>query len=203
MSQLPQYEEPKASKLPLTILVSRVVTLASLVVSVVILKTNNIKSDGYRTFTYKEIYSYKYAMFAMLIGFAYTLSQIPFAVYYLKTGKRLINHHKLLQCDFYGDKLLSYLLATAAGAAFGVTADLKKTTEIVEKLDNYFQISYISVSFLLVGFLSAVVSSMKKNGSAKKKSNSNIEKEKVKRRKAENRAMEIDSRKHCYGDSQH
>ncbi|KAK2990332.1 hypothetical protein RJ640_003604 [Escallonia rubra] len=170
MSQFPQYEEPKASKLPLITLVSRVVTLASLVVSVVILKTNNIKSGGYRTFTYKEIYSYKYAMFAMVIGFAYTLSQIPFAVYYLKTGKRLINHHKLLQCDFYGDKLLSYLLATAIGAAFGVTADLKKTSDSIEKLDNYFQIAYISVAFLLVGFLSSVVSSIASSFAISKRS---------------------------------
>ncbi|KAK2990331.1 hypothetical protein RJ640_003603 [Escallonia rubra] len=158
MSQLPQYEEPKASKLPLTTLVSRVVTLAALVVSVVILKTNNIKSDGYRTFTYKDIYSYKYIMFAMVIGFAYTLSQTPFAVYYLMTGKRLINHYKLLQYDFYGDKVLSYLLATAVGAAFGVTADLKKN-ERREKFNDYYQIVYISAGFLLIGFLSSVVSS--------------------------------------------
>ncbi|KAK3028971.1 hypothetical protein RJ639_039998 [Escallonia herrerae] len=159
MSQLPQYEEPKAPKLPLTILVSRVVTLAALVVSVVILKTNKVTSDVYRTFTYKDICSYKYIMFAMVIGFAYTLSQIPFAVYYLMMGKRLINHYKLLQYDFYGDKFLSYLLATAVGAAFGVTADLKKTNESREKFNNYFQIAYISAGFLLIGFLSSVVSS--------------------------------------------
>lgn len=44
-------------------------------------------------------------MSTVVIGLAYTLLQIPFAIRYVSSGKRLVDHHGLVLFEFYGDKV--------------------------------------------------------------------------------------------------
>ncbi|KAK1416281.1 hypothetical protein QVD17_32070 [Tagetes erecta] len=73
-------------------------------------------------------------------------------------------------------QLLLSLLATGVGAAFGATLDLKKNLDqlddflesigqplisrIRSKLDNFFNMAYVSAGFLLLAFLCSVASSI-------------------------------------------
>ncbi|XP_059658331.1 CASP-like protein 4D1 [Cornus florida] len=172
-------DETKGSKVPLATLVARAVTIASLAVSVALMKMNSaactINSKKF-IISYSEFNAYKFMLFTNFVGFAYTLLQIPFAVYYLTTGKRLSNHYRLLQFDFYGDKVISFLLAVGVGAVFGATSDLKKAlnnsrnfeffdinsdlSDYYSKFDDLYNMAYISAGFLLIGFLSSALSSI-------------------------------------------
>ncbi|KAA8529896.1 hypothetical protein F0562_034500 [Nyssa sinensis] len=112
--------QPQASKLLVANLVARVVTLASLVVSITIMKTNN-------------------------------------EVYEVDSRKFFINYQEVV----------SFILATGVGAAFGATVDLKRRldssgnhSEHKSKFDDFFNVAYISAGFLLIGFFSSGVSSV-------------------------------------------
>lgn len=50
----------------------------------------------------------RYVVSTAIIGFVYTLIQIPFAIYYASKEKRFIKHQCLPEFDFYGDKVLKY-----------------------------------------------------------------------------------------------
>ncbi|KAK9277867.1 hypothetical protein L1049_027424 [Liquidambar formosana] len=113
---------------------------------------------------------------AGVIGFAYTLFQIPFAVYYVSTGKRMISNDCLPEFDFYGDKVISYLLATGTGAGFGVTFEFKKflnalfdslvalnvagADELRSKSERFLDRGNIATGLLFLGFLCMVVLSV-------------------------------------------
>lgn len=60
------------------------------------------------------------------IGVVYLILQLPFAIYYASTEKRLIRGELLPQFDFYADKIVSLLLASGVGAGFAVSFELKK-----------------------------------------------------------------------------
>ncbi|KAM7463359.1 hypothetical protein LguiA_031480 [Lonicera macranthoides] len=158
-----------SKKWSITPLGARILTLVSLIVSIVIMKTNNIsfKDGGLElTVDYNYVHTYRYAVFSMVAGFAYTLVQIPFAIYYLKTGKRLINHRLFSYLEFYGDKLSAFLLATAVGAVFGVTSELKRGADRLQgddqsKYDNFLNLGYISGGFLLIAFVGSAVTAIK------------------------------------------
>lgn len=68
----------------------------------------------------------RYVLATAAVVAAYLLLQLPLAIYYACTEKRVISGKLLPQFDFYGDKLMSLLLATGVGAGFAVTFELKK-----------------------------------------------------------------------------
>ncbi|KAL3502135.1 hypothetical protein ACH5RR_036584 [Cinchona calisaya] len=111
MSQLQyHHEEPRASKESKINLATRVATFASLAVTIIVLQTNraNVKTidGGEFKLTYDNYFdTYKYVFYVSIIGLFYTLLLIPFAVYYLRAKKRLIDSYILLQLEFYGDKV--------------------------------------------------------------------------------------------------
>ncbi|KAL4556516.1 hypothetical protein LXL04_039172 [Taraxacum kok-saghyz] len=111
-------------------LVLRILTLALLVASATYLVLNKYKLAGQKT-TWKDLKTYRYVFATAVIGAVYTLIQIPFSLYYACTEKRLIRHSCLPEFDFYGDKLISYILATGVGAGFAASMELK---EIVDDL---------------------------------------------------------------------
>ncbi|XP_076911369.1 CASP-like protein 4D1 [Bidens hawaiensis] len=171
----------------------RVVTWLCLLASLIILASNTTPTIYTELFTYKfgfnDFHAYQYMMSAIVIGFAYTCVQVTFEVYQLATGKSLITGNMLPKIIFYGDKILLCFLATGVGAAFGATVDLKKKLDWIDdllllindgysfltpfrpKLDNFFNMVYVSASFLVIAFLSSVASSilsslaLQKNGS--------------------------------------
>lgn len=64
----------------------------------------------------------------MLVGFAYNLLQIPPAIYYLKTGKSLINYYGFFLFDLYGDKVSFFF--------FRVTLSIKQLVGMVLRVST-------------------------------------------------------------------
>ncbi|PIM97388.1 hypothetical protein CDL12_23106 [Handroanthus impetiginosus] len=150
------------SKFPITTLIARAGTLASLIVSVAVLKTNDVTLDNRYVVTYNDFRSYKYMFFVTLIGIGYTLLQIPFAMYYMRTKKHLINHLGFLKFEFYADKIMAFVLTTGAGAGFGATVDMKKYkyTSDDNKIQDFLTTSYVPAAFLLLGSFASGISSV-------------------------------------------
>ncbi|CAL5427740.1 unnamed protein product [Camellia sinensis] len=172
------HQSPRRFKVQIVPLGARIVTLLSLVVSFVLMRTNNYNiADSYVFKThYHDVRSYRYMVGITLVGLAYTLLQTPFAVYFAIRGKRLINHTGLLTFDYYGDKVNSYAILSGVAATFGFTADAKKSIDDWDNilrqyghndlssdrknLDSFYNMAFISGSFLLLGFISSGVSSI-------------------------------------------
>lgn len=70
------------------------------------------------------------------VGFLYTLVQIPFAVYYVCTEKRLIRNGCLPIFDFYGDivrKSFSFFIFGKLSALINVKACSQNFLELLEE----------------------------------------------------------------------
>ncbi|KAL8261150.1 hypothetical protein R6Q59_025199 [Mikania micrantha] len=167
----------KVQAMAIVSLTIRVVTWLCLLASLIVLASSTATIKGAYTNTkvgFNNIYSYRYMMSAIVIGFAYTCFQVTFEIYQLAIGKSLTMGNRLPKIIFYGDKLLLSFLATGVGAAFGATLDLKKNLDQLDdtfesygvtifsvfrsKLDNFFNMAYVSAGFLLIAFLCSVAS---------------------------------------------
>ncbi|KDP38184.1 hypothetical protein JCGZ_04827 [Jatropha curcas] len=174
--------EPEISKaLPITTLILRVFAMLLLLTSVIILATDSatfkaLLSSQEVTMRLKYIYSYRYMLSAAVIGIAYTFFQLPFAIYHISTGKRLIKNVAAIYFDFFSDKVILCFLASGVGAGFGATYDLKENldqlddifkklgsnllSEFRTQMDDFFTMGYVSATLLLLGFLCFGVSSL-------------------------------------------
>ncbi|CDO98631.1 unnamed protein product [Coffea canephora] len=161
-----------------SVLVLRVITLLALAASVVLLVLNNCKlSDGAKIF-FADLHAYWYAVAVAGVGFIYTLIQLPFAVYHVSTEKRWIRNGCLPEFDFYGDKVISFLLASGVGVGFGVTFELKRYFDVVSvvavalganaaevdeersKASHFLDRENIATGILLVGFVTMAITSI-------------------------------------------
>ncbi|XP_062112931.1 CASP-like protein 4D1 [Humulus lupulus] len=107
------------------ILALRILTLLLFVGSIAVLLLDTYKlSDGEKT-TFKDINAYRYVVATAAIGAVYLILQLPFAIYYGCTEKRLIPGKVLAEVDFYGDKVVSLFVASGVGAGFAVSFELK------------------------------------------------------------------------------
>ncbi|XP_052205609.1 CASP-like protein 4D1 [Diospyros lotus] len=158
----------QASKLPLVAAAARALTIVSVVIALAITKSNQVKLPGddrynYYLLSYKYVISYRYALAVILLAAVHNALQMPFAVYYAIRRKRLLNHSVFLKFEFYGDKIISYALGTAAGAYFGVTVDGKRSIKYAQKWESkyndFYNLAFVAAGFLLLGFLSCVASS--------------------------------------------
>ncbi|KAF5939333.1 hypothetical protein HYC85_023592 [Camellia sinensis] len=169
----PQSDVPqaKASKSPKITVLARIVTLISLVISLGIMRSNRpiwVGGSAVYFIDYKKIGSYQYMLVSIIVGLAYNLLQTPFAAYYAIRGKRIINNTKFLLFEFYGDKVILSILATAVGAAFGVTTDLKTlsdgnkgiSNDVRSKYDEFYSMAFVSAGFLFIGFITSGISSI-------------------------------------------
>ncbi|KAG9139877.1 hypothetical protein Leryth_015259, partial [Lithospermum erythrorhizon] len=68
----------------------------------------------------------RYVLASGAIGFLYALIQIPFAFYHANTQKRWIRDGYLPEFDFFGDKIVSLVLASGVGVGFGASFELKR-----------------------------------------------------------------------------
>ncbi|CAL5427730.1 unnamed protein product [Camellia sinensis] len=164
-----------ASKRPKITVVARIVTLISLVISLAIMRSNR-PTLGVYFIDYKKIGSYegwiisngRYMLVSIIVGIAYNLLQTPFAAYYAIRGKRIINNTKFLLFEFYGDKVVLCILATAVGAALGVSTDIKRLSDrdkgipndVRSKYDEFYSMAFVSAGFLFVGFITSGISSI-------------------------------------------
>ncbi|MCD7456686.1 hypothetical protein HAX54_032742 [Datura stramonium] len=146
-----------------SILALRILTLllcaASLALIVLTTLRGSIKSE------FRGIKSYRYVLAAAAGGILYSLIQLPFAIYHAIKKKRLIKGKFLPMFDFYGDKVIAFLLASGVGLGFGVSFEFKdiKRGETIER-------GYIASGLLLAGFttmaLLAILTSMNRKGRA-------------------------------------
>ncbi|CAI9754045.1 unnamed protein product [Fraxinus pennsylvanica] len=128
----------------------RIFTLLALAASIVLMALNNFDNvDGSKT-NFTDLIAYRYVVAAAGIGFVYTLIQIPFAIYNVVKEKRLIRNGWLQVFDFYGDKVVAFLLATGVGVGFGVSFELKRGSGDSKKFLNR---GNISTGLLFVGFV--------------------------------------------------
>ncbi|KAL3724874.1 hypothetical protein ACJRO7_029960 [Eucalyptus globulus] len=108
-----------------SMLVFRIFGLLALAGSVAVMAANRVTDSG-GVETFKDVIAYRYVLATAVIGAAYILVQLPFAIYYACTKKRMIRNGCLPEFDFYGDKLISLILATGVGAGFAISFELKR-----------------------------------------------------------------------------
>ncbi|XP_047326761.1 CASP-like protein 4D1 [Impatiens glandulifera] len=130
----------KSSKtIAIVALITQFLALLSLAASVILLATNNytLTSDNSKTHFY-DVITFRYVFATGVIAFIYVLIQIPFTIYLVCTGKRMIRNRCLPEFDYYGDKLISLLLASGVGAGLAVTLEFKSL------LDGFIEILAIA-----------------------------------------------------------
>ncbi|KAK6802877.1 hypothetical protein RDI58_000661 [Solanum bulbocastanum] len=134
--EMPQYnfneKPPSSSKLPLIILVARLITIVCIVVSIIVLRSNKVTLDNGVKLEYDYYNSYRYMFAIMVAGIIYN-TLITFGI-----------------------------IATAAGASLGATLDLQKVvyTENNSKIDDFLGLMYIPNAFLVAAFVSSGISSV-------------------------------------------
>ncbi|CAG7874162.1 unnamed protein product [Brassica rapa] len=166
MAPPPPPPSPPPVSLRVVVLFLRVLTVVFLVITVIILSTNSVTIDSQGTvlkYYFKDVYAYRYMFSAAIIGLVYAVVQLFFTISELATRiKNPINY----QLDFYGDKIISYLLATGSAAGFGVSKDLKDALlalvalDSTDPVDKFFSRGYASASMLLFAFVCLAVLSV-------------------------------------------
>ncbi|KAL2541741.1 CASP-like protein 4D1 [Abeliophyllum distichum] len=154
---------PPTTVPPLAVLVVRILTFICLLISVIIIVTNTVTiSNGISEVKIKfnDFYAYRYMLSTAVLGIAYTLVQSAFTIFRVSTGNR-IGGDASAQIDFYGDKLISYVLATGAAAGFGLSVDSNRGngSESSDTKD-FFDKANAAASLLLIGFLLSAISSV-------------------------------------------
>ncbi|BAU02640.1 hypothetical protein LR48_Vigan10g041900 [Vigna angularis] len=148
-----------------SILALRIVALATSAASMALLVTNTYKFQDGAEVKYQDFYSYSLVVAIAAISCAYSIVQLPFAVYYAIRHMRLINNGFLPKFDLYADQVISMCLGGAIGGGFALSVELKKFIEDSVEASDDFKGTYnkllirgfISSAFLLVTFLSMAV----------------------------------------------
>ncbi|KAL7147971.1 hypothetical protein ABFS83_06G146900 [Erythranthe nasuta] len=153
---------PSTAVSPVVALIIRVITLISLVICLIIISTNS--ATTYTDFLAIKVkstdfYAYRYMLASAVIGLAYTLLQTAFAIFHATTGNRLGGDGFAL-VDFFGDKALSYILATGAAAGFGLAVDLKRIGIASDAEHNFLNKGNAAAGVLFIGFIFSAVSSV-------------------------------------------
>ncbi|XP_018810681.1 CASP-like protein 4D1 [Juglans regia] len=147
------------------LLILRVFSFVLLLISLIVLAVNSgtMESDvGTLKIHFNDVYAYRYMLAAIVIGFAYSLMQLAFSVFRLLMANGCLGGDCGVLLDFYGDKVVSYVLATGAAAGFGVTTDLKRVFEIagLDFGDKFYQMANASASLLFLAFVCTAICSV-------------------------------------------
>nr|GLL20758.1 CASP-like protein PIMP1 [Ipomoea trifida] len=171
---------------PLINLVVRVFTIIFILASLIVLATDNITyglgfydNGGYQIKS-TDIYAYRYMISVMVIGLVWILIQCVFTILHFSSGNP-IGGNAFAYMEFYGDKVISYLLGTGAAAGFGLTVDAKRhggfgltidaKRSILDSYENdystlypfendFFNKANAAASLLLIAFLLSAISSV-------------------------------------------
>ncbi|KAL7108990.1 hypothetical protein ACP275_06G148300 [Erythranthe tilingii] len=141
----------ETSPSPVIALLLRGLTFLALFISVILNGTNTIQ--GYK---FNDFSAYSYMFASGIIGILYTIFQIGFKISHL-TGGYQSGLDGWLLIDFYGDKVVSYVLATGAAAGFGLTVDLNHSSG---RYSRFLNKANASASLLFFAFMFSAVSSV-------------------------------------------
>ncbi|XP_059281488.1 CASP-like protein 4D1 [Lycium ferocissimum] len=173
MAGLPQYdfdEKPSSSssnsslnKVPLFAAIARVVTLASLVISLLVVQNIEVFVTAYAKIYYGSYNTYIYMHGVLIAGICYTVLLIPFAAYYLLAKKQLIDHQAFRWVEFIGDKIIFAILGSGCAASLAITVEFQKvewSSGYVAKLRTFLALMHVPNAFLLAAFVSSLFSSI-------------------------------------------
>ncbi|KAM4104506.1 hypothetical protein ACJW30_06G163000 [Castanea mollissima] len=156
---------PTSSASHIVTLLLKFFNFVLLFISLIVLTTNTATAyteDLTFKVRFNGIYAYRYMLATNVFGVVYTLLQIAFSIFHIMMGNHLISGDGGALLDFYGDKVISYLLATGAAAGFGVTVDLKATFDaiglVIDK--SFYEKAYASASLLLLAFICTAILSV-------------------------------------------
>ncbi|TMW82296.1 hypothetical protein EJD97_006312, partial [Solanum chilense] len=93
------------NKIPLLVLIARVVTLASLLISSLVMYNNKVPyMNGQIDYTIFDTFRFVFAI--MIMGICYTILLLPFAAYYTIAKKQLIDHHIFHLVQLIADQIM-------------------------------------------------------------------------------------------------
>lgn len=148
---------------PVVSLAVRILTFIFLLIAAIVLGTNKVTAangfGGGVEIKFQDFYAFRYVLATAIIGILYTLLQAAFTIFHVSTGNR-IGGEGLYQLDFYGDKAISYLLATGAAAGFGLAVDLNRLPGNDSPTKDFLDKANASASLVLMGFLLSAASSI-------------------------------------------
>ncbi|XP_022137163.1 CASP-like protein 4D1 [Momordica charantia] len=147
-------------------------TFICLLIALVVIATDKLALiDGYKA-TFNDIHGYRYVLSIAIIGLAHTILQLGFSLYHVLT-QNIPFWNGLPQFNYYADQVLAWVLASAAGAGFAVTAELKRLVDENIKnavgdyelfipavdqqeslIDDFFDKANIATAILFLAFLS-------------------------------------------------
>ncbi|XP_031094079.1 CASP-like protein PIMP1 [Ipomoea triloba] len=162
---------------PVAVLIVRILTLVFLLASLILITTNTVTLPDFGGVKIKlkfhNFTAYRYLAATLILGLAYTLLQTAFAISQACTGKR-IGGERFSEFVFFGDKVVSYLLATGAAVSLAITQELKKQNNMMNKhketvmnntyveddMDKFANKASVAARLCLIGFLFAATSSV-------------------------------------------
>ncbi|XP_022992767.1 CASP-like protein 4D1 [Cucurbita maxima] len=135
-----------------TCLILRILTFVFLFISFFVLVTTSQTVESVK-FHFNNFHTYRYVLATIIIGIVFNLLQIAFSLFNIVKGAT-----GTILFDFFGDKFLSYLLATGTAAGFGLSVDLQ-TLDPDDYFGTFFDKAYAASALLLFAFFcSAAVS---------------------------------------------
>ncbi|PHT60409.1 DnaJ protein -like protein 2, partial [Capsicum baccatum] len=108
-----------------------------------------------------DIHVYRYMISADVIEMAYILLLFVLTIFQVKSGSPIDGG--LAYFEFYGDKVILFLLATGAAAGLGLTVEYNRLMDkdnTTEDTQNFINIANASASLLLLGSISSAISSV-------------------------------------------
>ncbi|XP_016471251.1 CASP-like protein PIMP1 [Nicotiana tabacum] len=143
-------------------LVMRVLTFILLLISLIVIASASFDTfDIYGfpvTIKSNDFYAYRYMISADVIGMAYTLLLAVLTIsHFIKSGSSIGSG--LAYFEFYGDKVISFLLGTGAAAGLGLGVEFNKFLDSGEDIQNFINMANAAASMLLLGSVCSTISS--------------------------------------------
>ncbi|ESW11223.1 hypothetical protein PHAVU_008G012300 [Phaseolus vulgaris] len=138
------------------LLLLRVLTFVFLLIALILIAVANQTNDQTGDkINFSDFYTYRYMISTIIIGFVYNLLQMAFSIFTVVSGNRVLSGDGGYLFDFFGDKMISYLLISGSAAGFGLTVELRRG----EPSNSFTDKAHASASLLLIGFLFTAIAS--------------------------------------------
>ncbi|KAE9604925.1 hypothetical protein Lal_00036682 [Lupinus albus] len=146
------------------LLVLRVLTFVFLLIALIIIVLDKETQDtiaGPFQVKFNDVHAYRYMLSTIVIGFVYNLLQLGLSIFNVISGKRVISGDVGYLFDFFGDKIISYILVSGSACGFGVSDDLHSVSKAEDlPFNSFFSKANASASLLLIGFLFTAIASV-------------------------------------------